>query len=169
MRLLPKSPGSREVGTEGKLGGQAEVPEVAGTWKDLTDNVNFMASNNGASAQYRRSCDRYRQRRSLQEDYGGRPRRNAFAQRDAQYDGGAAAFLRRRSHAGSARGWHRWTVGQAVVPGVGGTWKDLTDNVNLLAANLTTQVRNIAEVTTAVAGGDLSRKITVDVKGEILD
>ena len=160
MRLLPKSPGSREVGTEGKLGGQAEVPEVAGTWKDLTDNVNFMASNRWRKCAPR-SCDRYRQRRSLQEDYGGRPRRNAFAQRDAQYDGGAAAFLRRRSHAGSARGWHRWTVGrQAVVPGVGGTWGSHRQCSR--AANLTTQVRNIAEVTTAVAGGDLSRKITVD-------
>ena len=108
MRLLPKSPGSREVGTEGKLGGQAEVPEVAGTWKDLTQRQLRRATYWRKCAH--RSCDRYRQRRSLQEDYGGRPRRNAFAQRDAQYDGGAAAFLRRRSHAGSARGWHRWTV-----------------------------------------------------------
>src|SRR5690348_12478158 len=97
---------AREVGTEGKLGGQAKVKGVAGTWKDLTDNVNAMATN---------------------------------------------------------------LTGQARVEGVAGTWKDLTDNVNLMADNLTGQVRNIAEVTTAVAKGDLSKKITVDVKGEILE
>src|ERR1041385_1329603 len=120
---------AREVGTEGKLGGQAQVPGVAGTWKDLTDNVNFMASN-----------------------LTGQVPNIAEVTRVAREVGTEGRL-----------------GGQAVVPGVGGTWKDLTDNVNLLAANLTTQVRNIAEVTTAVARGDLSRKITVDVKGEILE
>ena len=104
---------AREVGTEGKLGGQAEVPEVAGHVEGFDRQRQLHGEQpNGASAQYRRSCDRYRQRRPLQKDYGGRPRRDAFAQRDAQYDGGAAALVRRRSHARRARGWHRRTVGR---------------------------------------------------------
>ena len=253
---------AREVGTEGRLGGQANVPGVAGTWKDLTDSVNSMAGNltaqvrniaevttavargdlsrkitvdvkgeilelkntintmvdqlnafasevtrvargrhrrqarrpgagagrrrhlegpdrqrqlhgvepDRAGAQHRRGGDRDRRRRPVQEDHRRRARRDPAAEGNPQHHGRAAALVRRRGDARGARGRHRGRLGgQAVVPGVAGTWKDLTDNVNLLAANLTTQVRNIAEVTTAVARGDLSRKITVDVKGEILE
>ena len=255
---------AREVGTEGKLGGQANVLGVAGTWKDLTDSVNSMASN--LTAQVRNIADvddRHRARRPVAQDHGRRQGRDPRAEEHHQHDGRPAQRVRRGSDARRARGRHRRQArrpgagarrrrhvegpdrqrqlhgeqpdrarcatsprsrprspsgdlskkitvdvrgeilllketlntmveqlrsfaaevtrvarevgtegklgGQAVVPGVAGTWKDLTDNVNLLAANLTTQVRNIAEVTTAVARGDLSRKITVDVKGEILE
>src|SRR5438132_1572218 len=137
---------AREVGTEGKLGGQANVPGVAGTWKDLTDNVNFMATN--LTGQVRNIAEVA----------------TAVAKGD-QLNGFASEVTRVAREVGT----EGRLGGQAAVPGVAGTWKDLTDNVNLLAANLTTQVRNIAEVTTAVARGDLSRKITVDVKGEILE
>ena len=162
---------AREVGTEGKLGGQAQVPGVAGTWKDLTDNVNFMASNLTApGAQHRRGGHRHRQRRPVEEDHRRRARRDPAAEGNLntmveQLRSFAAEVTRVAREVGT----EGRLGGQAVVPGVAGTWKDLTDNVNLLAANLTTQVRNIAEVTTAVARGDLSRKITVDVKGEILE
>ena len=99
---------AREVGTEGKLGGQAAVPGVAGTWKDLTDNVNFMASQSHRTGpQHRGGGDRDRQRRPLEEDHGRRPRRNPFAQGDPQHDGRAAALLRRRGDARRARGRHR--------------------------------------------------------------
>jgi HAMP domain-containing protein len=162
---------AREVGTEGKLGGQAQVPGVAGTWKDLTDNVNFMASQpDRPGAQHRRGGDRHRQRRPVEEDHRRRARRDPAAEGNLntmveQLRSFAAEVTRVAREVGT----EGRLGGQAVVPGVAGTWKDLTDNVNLLAANLTTQVRNIAEVTTAVARGDLSRKITVDVKGEILE
>ena len=102
----------------------------------------------------------------------GRPLKGEFSSNctDRQYNGGPARFLCLRSHTGSARGWDRRQLGvQAEVKGVAGTWKDLTGAVNSMAGNLTAQVRNIAEVTTAVANGDLSKKITVDVKGEILE
>jgi HAMP domain-containing protein/CheY-like chemotaxis protein/signal transduction histidine kinase len=162
---------AREVGTEGKLGGQAQVPEVAGTWKDLTDNVNFMAGN--LTAQVRNIAE------VATAIAGG-----DLSKKITVYFRGEILLLKEtlntmveqlRSFAAEVTrvarevGTEGRLGGQAVVPGVGGTWKDLTDNVNLLAANLTTQVRNIAEVTTAVARGDLSRKITVDVKGEILE
>ncbi len=255
---------AREVGTEGKLGGQAQVPGVAGTWADLTDNVNLMAGEPDRSGpQHRRGDHRRGPRRSFQEDHrrregrdpraeehdqrhgrpaqrlrlgsdarrprggfgrqarrpgaGGRRRRHLEgshrqrepdgrqsdrpgpqhrrgdhrrgegrpvqedhrrregrdprAQEHDQHDGGSAQRLRRREVTRVARevGSEGKLGGQAQVPGVGGTWKDLTDNVNAMAANLTGQVRNIAEVTTAVALGDLSKKITVDVKGEILE
>ena len=162
---------AREVGTEGKLGGQAVVPGVAGTWKDLTDNVNAMASNLTASGpQHRRGDDGRRPRRSVAQDHRGREGRDPRAEEHHQHDGRSAQRLRRRGDARVARevGTEGKLGGQAEVPGVAGTWKDLTDNVNSMASNLTGQVRNIAEVTTAVANGDLSRKITVDVKGEIL-
>ncbi len=162
---------AREVGTEGKLGGQAQVPGVAGTWKDLTDNVNFMASN--LTAQVRNinevaiaiaSGDLSKK---ITVDVRGeilllKETLNTMVEQLRSF---AAEVTRVAREVGT----DGRLGGQAVVPGVGGTWKDLTDNVNLLAANLTTQVRNIAEVTTAVARGDLSRKITVDVKGEILE
>jgi HAMP domain-containing protein/CheY-like chemotaxis protein/signal transduction histidine kinase len=162
---------AREVGTEGKLGGQAQVPGVAGTWKDLTDNVNFMASN--LTAQVRNIADVATAiaggdlSKKITVDVRGeilllKETLNTMVEQLRSF---AAEVTRVAREVGT----EGRLGGQAVVPGVAGTWKDLTDNVNLLAANLTTQVRNIAEVTTAVARGDLSRKITVDVKGEILE
>src|SRR5450432_1923427 len=162
---------AREVGTEGKLGGQAQVPGVAGTWKDLTDNVNFMASN--LTAQVRNIAEVATAiasgdlSKKITVDVRGeilllKETLNTMVEQLRSF---AAEVTRVAREVGT----DGRLGGQAVVPGVGGTWKDLTDNVNLLAANLTTQVRNIAEVTKAVARGDLSRKITVDVKGEILE
>src|ERR1700723_2943559 len=162
---------AREVGTEGKLGGQAEVKGVSGVWKDLTDNVNFMAGN---------LTDQVRSIATVTTAVAN----GDLSQKITVSVKGEVLELKStfnvmvdqlRSFAGEVTrvarevGTEGRLGGQAVVPGVAGTWKDLTDNVNLLAANLTTQVRNIAEVTTAVASGDLSRKITVDVKGEILE
>jgi HAMP domain-containing protein/CheY-like chemotaxis protein/signal transduction histidine kinase len=162
---------AREVGTEGKLGGQAQVSGVAGTWKDLTDNVNFMASN--LTAQVRNIAEVATAiaggdlSKKITVDVRGeilllKDTLNTMVEQLRSF---AAEVTRVAREVGT----DGRLGGQAVVPGVAGTWKDLTDNVNLLAANLTTQVRNIAEVTTAVARGDLSRKITVDVKGEILE
>jgi HAMP domain-containing protein/CheY-like chemotaxis protein/signal transduction histidine kinase len=162
---------AREVGTEGKLGGQAEVPGVAGTWKDLTDSVNFMASN--LTAQVRNiagvatAIAKGDLSKKITVDVRGeilllKETLNTMVEQLRSF---AAEVTRVAREVGT----DGRLGGQAVVPGVAGTWKDLTDNVNQLAANLTTQVRNIAEVTTAVARGDLSRKITVDVKGEILE
>ena len=162
---------AREVGTEGKLGGQAQVPGVAGTWKDLTDNVNFMAGN--LTGQVRNIAEVATAiasgdlSKKITVDVRGeilllKETLNTMVEQLRSF---AAEVTRVAREVGT----EGRLGGQAVVPGVAGTWKDLTDNVNLLAANLTTQVRNIAEVTTAVARGDLSRKITVDVKGEILE
>ncbi len=162
---------AREVGTEGKLGGQAEVPGVAGTWKDLTDSVNSMAGN--LTAQVRNiagvatAIANGDLSRKITVDVRGeilllKDTLNTMVDQLRSFAGEVTRVAREVGTDGRLGG-------QAVVPGVAGTWKDLTDNVNLLAANLTTQVRNIAEVTTAVARGDLSRKITVDVKGEILE
>jgi HAMP domain-containing protein/CheY-like chemotaxis protein len=162
---------AREVGTEGKLGGQAAVPGVAGTWKDLTDNVNFMASN--LTGQVRNIAEVATAiaggdlSKKITVDVRGeilllKETLNTMVEQLRSFAAEVTRVAREVGTEGKLGG-------QAVVPGVGGTWKDLTDNVNLLAANLTTQVRNIAEVTTAVARGDLSRKITVDVKGEILE
>ena len=162
---------AREVGTEGKLGGQAEVPEVAGTWKDLTDNVNFMASNLTAQVRNIAEVSTAIASGDLSKKIMVNVRGEMLLLKETlntmvdQLRSFAAEVTRVAREVGT----EGRLGGQAIVPGVGGTWKDLTDNVNLLAANLTTQVRNIAEVTTAVAGGDLSRKITVDVKGEILE
>ena len=162
---------AREVGTEGKLGGQATVPGVAGTWKDLTDNVNFMASNlTGQVRNIARGRHRHRHRRRLSKKITVDVRGEILELKETlntmveQLRSFAAEVTRVAREVGT----EGRLGGQAVVPDVAGTWKDLTDNVNLLAANLTTQVRNIAEVTTAVARGDLSRKITVNVSGEIL-
>ena len=162
---------AREVGTEGKLGRQAEVPGVAGTWKDLTDNVNSMAGN--LTAQVRNIAEVATAiasgdlSRKITVDVRGeilelKETLNTMVDQLNRFAGEVTRVAREVGTEGALGG-------QANVPGVAGTWKDLTDNVNLLAANLTTQVRNIAEVTTAVARGDLSRKITVDVKGEILE
>ncbi len=162
---------AREVGTEGKLGGQAQVPGVAGTWKDLTDNVNFMASNLTAQvrniAEVATAIANGDLSKKITVDVRGeilqlKETLNTMVEQLRSFAGEVTRVAREVGTEGRLGG-------QAVVPGVAGTWKDLTDNVNLLAANLTTQVRNIAEVTTAVARGDLSRKITVDVKGEILE
>jgi HAMP domain-containing protein/signal transduction histidine kinase/DNA-binding response OmpR family regulator len=162
---------AREVGTEGKLGGQAQVSGVDGTWKDLTDNVNFMASN--LTAQVRNIAEVATAiaggdlSKKITVDVRGELLllKDTLNTTTEQLRSFAAEVTRVAREVGT----EGRLGGQAVVPGAAGTWKDLTDNVNLLAANLTTQVRNIAEVTTAVARGDLSRKITVDVKGEILE
>ncbi|MBZ0210796.1 MAG: HAMP domain-containing protein [Hyphomicrobium sp.] len=162
---------AREVGTDGKLGGQAQVSEVTGVWKDLTESVNSMASN--LTAQVRNIAEvtiavaMGDLSKKITVDVRGEilQLKEAINTMVDQLRSFAAEVTRVAREVGT----EGRLGGQAVVPGVAGTWKDLTDNVNLLAANLTTQVRNIAEVTTAVARGDLSRKITVDVKGEILE
>ena len=162
---------AREVGTEGKLGGQAIVPGVAGTWKDLTDNVNAMASNLTAQvrniAEVTTAVARGDLSRKITADVRGEilQLKETINTMVDQLNGFAAEVTRVAREVGT----EGKLGGQAHVPGVAGTWKDLTDNVNSMASNLTAQVRNIAEVTTAVARGDLSRKITVDVKGEILE
>ena len=161
---------AREVGTEGKLGGQAVVPGVAGTWKDLTDNVNSMASNLTGQvrniAEVTTAVARGDLSRKITVDVKGEilELKNTINTMVDQLNGFASEVSRVAREVGT----EGKLGGQAQVPGVAGTWKDLTDNVNSMASNLTGQVRNIAEVTTAVAKGDLSRKITVDVKGEIL-
>ena len=162
---------AREVGTEGKLGGQAQVPDVGGTWKDLTDNVNFMASN--LTAQVRNIAEVATAIASgdLSKKITVDVRGEILLLKDTlntmveQLRSFAAEVTRVAREVGT----EGRLGGQAVVPGVAGTWKDLTDSVNSMANNLTTQVRNIAEVSTAIANGDLSKKITVDVKGEILE
>src|SRR5438034_1278194 len=161
---------AREVGTEGRLGGQAQVPQVAGTWKDLTDNVNFMASN--LTGQVRNIADvttavaRGDLSRKITADARGEilELKNTINTMVDQL----SAFASEVTRVAREVGTEGKLGGQADVRGVSGTWKDLTDNVNFMASNLTNQVRNIAEVATAIASGDLSRKITVDVRGEIL-
>ncbi len=162
---------AREVGTEGKLGGQADVPGVAGTWKDLTDSVNFMASN--LTGQVRNIADvttavaTGNLSKKITVDVKGEilELKNTINTMVDQLRSFAAEVTRVAREVGT----EGKLGGQADVPGVGGTWKDLTDSVNFMASNLTGQVRNIADVTKAVAAGDLSKKITVDVKGEILE
>jgi CheY-like chemotaxis protein/HAMP domain-containing protein len=162
---------AREVGSEGKLGGQANVSGIAGTWKDLTDNVNSMANN--LTAQVRNISEvtiavaSGDLSRKITVDVRGEilQLKEAINTMVDQLRSFASEVTRVAREVGS----EGKLGGQANVPGVAGTWKDLTDNVNAMASNLTTQVRNIAEVTTAVARGDLSRKITVDVRGEILE
>ena len=161
---------AREVGTEGKLGGQGQVKGVAGTWKDLTDSVNFMASN--LTAQVRNIADVTTAvangdlSKKITVDVKGEilELKNTINVMVDQLNSFASEVTRVAREVGT----EGKLGGQAQVRGVGGTWKDLTDSVNSMAGNLTAQVRNIAEVTTAVARGDLSKKITVDVKGEIL-
>jgi HAMP domain-containing protein/signal transduction histidine kinase/CheY-like chemotaxis protein len=161
---------AREVGTEGKLGGQAKVEGVSGTWKDLTDNVNFMAGN--LTSQVRNiaavttAVANGDLTKKITVDVRGEilELKNTINTMVDQLSSFAAEVTRVAREVGT----EGKLGGQAEVKGVAGTWKDLTDNVNFMAGNLTSQVRNIAEVTTAVANGDLSKKITVDVKGEIL-
>jgi HAMP domain-containing protein/signal transduction histidine kinase/DNA-binding response OmpR family regulator len=162
---------AREVGTEGKLGGQADVPGVAGTWKDLTDSVNFMAGN--LTAQVRNIADVTKAvqagdlSRKITVDVKGEilELKNTVNTMVDQLRSFASEVTRVAREVGT----EGKLGGQADVQGVAGTWKDLTDSVNFMAGNLTAQVRNIADVTKAVQAGDLSRKITVDVKGEILE
>src|SRR5678810_1181007 len=162
---------AREVGTEGKLGGQAQVPGVAGTWKDLTDNVNGLASNLTSQvrniAEVTTAVARGDLSRTITVDVKGEilELKNTINTMVDQLNGFAAEVTRVAREVGTEGN----LGGQAQVPGVAGTWKDLTDNVNLMAANLTGQVRNIAEVITSVAKGDLSKKMTADVRGEILE
>jgi HAMP domain-containing protein/CheY-like chemotaxis protein/signal transduction histidine kinase len=162
---------AREVGTEGKLGGQAEVAGVAGTWKDLTDNVNSMASN--LTSQVRNIADVTKAvaagdlTKKITVDVKGEilELKNTVNTMVDQLSSFASEVTRVAREVGT----EGRLGGQAEVKGVAGTWKDLTDSVNFMAGNLTSQVRNIAEVTKAVASGDLTKKITVDVKGEILE
>src|SRR6187401_2064203 len=162
---------AREVGTEGKLGGQAEVQGVAGTWKDLTDSVNQMASNLTGQvrniAQVTTAVALGDLSRKITVDVKGEilELKNTINTMVDQLNSFSVEVTRVAREVGS----EGKLGGQATVKGIGGVWKDLTDSVNQMAGNLTAQVRNIAEVTTAVAKGDLSRKITVDVKGEILE
>ncbi len=162
---------AREVGTEGKLGGQADVKGVSGTWKDLTDSVNFMASN--LTSQVRNIADVTKAvaagdlSKKITVDVKGEilELKNTINTMVDQLSSFAAEVTRVAREVGT----EGRLGGQADVKGVAGTWKDLTDSVNFMASNLTGQVRNIADVTTAVANGDLSKKITVEVKGEILE
>src|SRR5205823_88354 len=160
---------AREVGTEGKLGGQADVQGVAGTWKDLTDNVNFMASN--LTGQVRNIADVTKAvaagdlSRKITVDVKGEilELKNTVNTMVDQLRSFAAEVTRVAREVGT----EGKLGGQAKVPGAAGTWKALTENVNQLAANLTTQVRAIAEVATAVTKGDLTRSITVGAQGEV--
>src|SRR5437763_1138719 len=162
---------AREVGTEGKLGGQAEVKGVSGVWKDLTENVNFMATNlttqvRGIVKVVTAVANGDLSQKLVVEARGEIA---ALAETLNSMTRTLAIFAEQVTSVARTVGVEGKLGAQAAVPGVAGTWKDLTDNVNLLANNLTAQVRNIAEVTTAVANGDLSRKITVDAKGEVLE
>src|ERR1700761_731186 len=162
---------AREVGTDGKLGGQAQVREVTGVWKDLTESVNSMASN--LTAQVRNIAEvtiavaNGDLSKKITVDVRGEilQLKEAINTMVDQLRSFASEVTRVAREVGT----EGKLGGQALVPGVAGTWKDLTDSVNAMCGNLTDQVRNIAQVTTAVARGDLSRKITVDVRGEILE
>src|SRR5262249_9082062 len=156
---------------DGKLGGQAVVPGVAGTWKDLTDSVNAMASNLTAQVRNIAGVTTAVARGDLSRKITVDVKGEILELKDTIHTmvDQLNAFASEVSRVGREAGTEGKLGGRAEVPGVAGVWKDLTDNVNSMAANLTNQVRNIAEVTTAVARGDLSRKITVDVKGEILE
>ncbi len=162
---------AREVGTEGKLGGQAEVKGVAGTWKDLTDSVNLMAGNLTGQVRNIANVTTAVANGDLSKKITVDVRGEILELKDTintmvdQLSSFAAEVTRVAREVGT----EGKLGGQAQVKGVSGIWKDLTDNVNFMAGNLTAQVRNIAAVTTAVATGDLSKKITVDVKGEILE
>src|SRR6187401_1207878 len=162
---------AREVGTEGRLGGQADVKGVAGTWKDLTDSVNFMAGNLTSQvrniAEVTTAVANGDLSKKITVDVKGEmlELKDTINTMVDQLNSFASEVTRVASEVGS----EGKLGGQATVKGVGGVWKGLTDSVNQMAGNLTAQIRNIANVTTAVAKGDLSKKITVDVKGEILE
>src|SRR5205823_320279 len=162
---------AREVGTEGKLGGQAEVKGVSGTWRDLTESVNFMASNLTSQVRNISQVSKAVARGDLSQKITveATGQRAAVPNTVNAMAGQLATFADQVTSVAREVGTDGKLGGQAEVPNVAGTWKDLTDSVNLMAGNLTDQVRNIAQVTTAVALGDLSQKITVDVKGEVLE
>jgi HAMP domain-containing protein/signal transduction histidine kinase/CheY-like chemotaxis protein len=162
---------AKEVGTEGKLGGQAEVKGVSGTWKDLTDNVNLMASNLTSQVRGIVKVVTAVATGDLSQKFVVEAKGEIAALADTinNMTDTLRVFAEQVVTVAREVGIEGKLGGQARVPGVSGTWKDLTDNVNLLAGNLTNQVRNIALVTTAVANGDLSQKITVDVRGEVLE
>src|SRR5207253_1382062 len=162
---------AREVGTEGRLGGQAEVKGVSGTWKDLTDNVNTLADNltdqvrNIAAVTTAVAKGDLSQKITVDARGEVLQLKNTINTMVDQLRSSAAE----RTRVAREVGTEGRLGGQASVEGVSGVWGDLTDNVNFMAASLTEQVRNIAQVTTAVATGDLSKKVTVDVKGEVLE
>jgi HAMP domain-containing protein/signal transduction histidine kinase/CheY-like chemotaxis protein len=161
---------AREVGTEGKLGGQAEVPGVAGTWRDLTENVNSMAANLTDQVRNIAAVTTAVAQGDLSQKItvDAKGEVNQLKETINTMVDQLGSFADEVTRVAREVGTEGRLGGQAFVPGVAGTWKDLTDNVNFMANNLTDQVRNIAQVTTAVAKGDLSQKITVDVKGEVL-
>ena len=161
---------AREVGTEGKLGGQAQVPGVAGTWKDLTDNVNLMASNltdqvRGIVKVVTAVANGDLTKKFIVEAKGEIA---ALADTINNMTDTLRTFAEQVTTVAREVGIEGKLGGQAKVPGAAGTWRDLTDNVNQLAGNLTTQVRAISEVATAVTKGDLTRTIDVEAQGEVL-
>ncbi|MGI5246455.1 HAMP domain-containing protein [Dactylosporangium sp. CA-139066] len=162
---------AREVGTEGKLGGQADVPGVAGTWKDLTDNVNSMASNLTSQVRNIAQVATAVARGDLSQKITVAAQGEILELKDTVNTmvDQLSSFADEVTRVAREVGTEGKLGGQAQVTGVAGTWRDLTDNVNFMASNLTSQVRNIAQVSTAVARGDLSQKITVDARGEILE
>src|SRR5439155_1359833 len=153
------------------LGGQAIVRGVAGTWKDLTDNVNSMASNLTSQVRNIAAVTTAVANGDLSKKITVDVKGEILELKNTinTMENGRASCREEVTRVAREVGTEGKLGGQAQVKGVGGTWKDLTDNVNFMASNLTNQVRNIAEVTTAIASGDLSKKITVDVKGEILE
>src|SRR6202000_2863930 len=162
---------AREVGTEGELGGQADVKGVAGTWKDLTDSVNSMAGTLTAQVRNIAAVTTAVANGDLSKKITVQVKGEILELKvtiNTMVDQ-LSSFASEVTRVAREVGTEGKLGGQAEVRGVAGTWKDLTDNVNLMASNLTGQVRNIAEVTKAVANGDLGKKITVDVRGEILE
>src|SRR5947208_2184187 len=162
---------AREVGTDGKLGGQAEVPNVAGTWKDLTERVNLVASNLTEQVRNISQVSKAVARGDLSQKITVEAKGEVAELADTlnEMTDTLAIFADQVTSVAREVGTDGKLGGQAEVPNVAGTWKDLTESVNLMASNLTDQVRNIADVTTAVANGDLSKKITVDARGEMAE
>ena len=160
---------AREVGTEGRLGGQAQVPGVGGTWKDLTDSVNSMAGNLTGQVRDVARVATAVARGDLSQKISVDVKGEMLELKDTLNTmvDELSAFADEVTRVAREVGTEGRLGGQARVPGVGGTWRDLTDSVNSMAGNLTGQVRNIAQVTTAVARGDLSQKISVEAKGEV--
>src|SRR3977135_3858036 len=162
---------ARQVGTDGKLGGQAKVTGVSGTWEDLTDSVNLMASNLTDQVRSIAQVTTAVAQGDLSQKITVEAKGEVAALADTinTMVDQLSSFADEVTRVAREVGTDGKLGGQAEVEGVSGTWRDLTDNVNFMASNLTGQVRNIAQVTTAVAKADLSQKITVDVKGEILE
>src|SRR5437588_866178 len=162
---------AREVGSEGRLGGQAEVKGVGGTWKDLTDSVNMMAGNLTAQVRNIAEVTTAVANGDLSKKITVDVRGEILELKDTinTMVDQLNAFASGRTRVAREVGSEGSLGGQAEVRGVAGTWKDLTDSVNMMAGNLTEQVRGIAKVVTAVANGDLKRKLTVEAKGEIAE